>query len=98
MCISIRIIMCASYDSIDNKQKMCEKINKDMTFIQFFHSTELFKLFFLLLTLQVTTAFLQKASWPATGKKLLIKFLTLDIKKTLSNIITILCNNYITQC
>ena len=33
-------IMCASYDSIDNKQKMCEKVNKDITFIQFFHSTQ----------------------------------------------------------
>ena len=48
--------MRASYDSIDNKQKMCEKVNKDITFIQFFHSTrlhstELFKIFFSLLTL-----------------------------------------------
>ena len=56
MCISI--IMRASYDSIDNKQKMCEKVNKDITFIQFFHSTrlhstELFKIFFSLLTLQL---------------------------------------------
>ena len=32
-------IMRASYDSIDNKHKMCEKLNKDITFIQFFHST-----------------------------------------------------------
>ena len=59
--------MRASYDSIDNKQKMCEKVNKDITFIQFFHSTrlhstELFKIFFSLLTLQLL--FLQKASWP----------------------------------
>ena len=46
-------IMRASYDSIDNKQKMCEKVNKDITFIQFFHSTELFKIFFSLLTLQL---------------------------------------------
>ena len=50
--------MRASYDSIDNKQKMCEKVNKDITFIQFFHSTrlhftELFKIFFSLLTLQL---------------------------------------------
>ena len=37
------IIMRASYDSIDNKlkQKMCGKVNKDITFIQFFHSTPL---------------------------------------------------------
>ena len=57
--------MRASYDSIDNKlkQKMCGKVNKNITFIQFFHSTplhstplnstELFKIFFLLLTLQL---------------------------------------------
>ena len=50
--------MRASYDSIDNKQKMCEKVNKDITFIQFFHSTrlhsnELLKIFFSLLTLQL---------------------------------------------
>ena len=50
--------MRASYDSIDNKQKMCEKLNKHITFIQFFHSTrlhstELFKIFFSLLTLQL---------------------------------------------
>ena len=50
--------MRASYDSIDNKQKMCEKVNKDIIFIQFFystrlHSTELFKIFFSLLTLQL---------------------------------------------
>ena len=50
--------MRASYDSIDNKQKMCEKVNKGITFIQFFHSTrlhstELFKIFFSLLTLQL---------------------------------------------
>ena len=38
-CISI--IMRASYGSFDNKQKMCEKVNKDITFIQFFHSTQL---------------------------------------------------------
>ena len=51
-------IMRASYDSIDNKQKMCEKVNKDITLIQFSHSTrlrstELFKIFFSLLTLQL---------------------------------------------
>ena len=36
-------IMRASYDCIDNKlkQKMCGKVNKDITFIQFFHSTPL---------------------------------------------------------
>ena len=50
--------MRASYDSIDNKQKMCEKVNKDITFVQFFHSTrlhstELFKIFFSLPTLQL---------------------------------------------
>ena len=50
--------MGASYDSIDNKQKICEKVNKDITFIQFFHSTrlhstELFKIFFSLVTLQL---------------------------------------------
>ena len=52
--------MRASYDSIDNKlkQKMCGKVNKDITFIQLFHSTplnsiELFKIFFSLLTLQL---------------------------------------------
>ena len=50
--------MRASYDSIDNKQKMCEKVNKDITFIQFFHSTrlhstELFKISFSLLTQQL---------------------------------------------
>ena len=34
-------IMRTSYDSIDNKlkQKMFGKVNKDITFIQFFHST-----------------------------------------------------------
>ena len=53
MHVCISIIMRASYDSIDNKQKMCEKVNKDITFIQFFHSTELFKIFFSLLTLQL---------------------------------------------
>ena len=57
-------IMRALYDSINNKQKMCEKVNKDIAFIQFFHSTplhllhlfhstELFKIFFSLLTLQL---------------------------------------------
>ena len=52
--------MRASYDGIDNKlkQKMFGKVNKDITFIQFFHSTplnstELFKIFFSLLTLQL---------------------------------------------
>ena len=50
--VCISIIMHASYDSINNKQKMCEKVNKDITFIQFFHSTEL-KIFFSLLTLQL---------------------------------------------
>ena len=36
-------IMRASYDSIHNKlkQKMYGKVNKDITFIQFFHSTPL---------------------------------------------------------
>ena len=36
-------IMRASYDSIDNKlkQKMSGKVNKDITFIQFFHPTPL---------------------------------------------------------
>ena len=36
-------IMRASYNSIDNKlkQKMCGKVNNDITFIQFFHSTSL---------------------------------------------------------
>ena len=36
-------IMRASYESIDNKlkQKMCRKVNNDITFIQFFHSTPL---------------------------------------------------------
>ena len=58
MHVCISIIMRASYDSIDNKHKMCEKVNKDITFIQFFHSTrlhstELFKIFFSLLTLQL---------------------------------------------
>ena len=33
--------MRASYDSIDNKQKMCEKVNKDIILIQFFHSNPL---------------------------------------------------------
>ena len=59
-------IMRASYDSIDNsklKQKMCGKVNKDITFIQFFYSTplhltslystKLFKIFFSLLNLQL---------------------------------------------
>ena len=53
-------IMRASYDSIDNKlkQKIFGKVNKDITFIQFFHSTplhstELFKILFSLLTLQL---------------------------------------------
>ena len=41
--------MRTSYDSIDNKPK----VNKDITFIQFFHSTESFKIFFSLLTLQL---------------------------------------------
>ena len=46
-------IMRASYDSIDNKQKMCEKVNKDITFIQFFHYTRLHSTaIFSLLTLQ----------------------------------------------
>ena len=66
--------MRASYDSIDNKQKMCEKVNKDITFIQFFHSTrlhstELFKIFFSLLTPQLL--FLQKASWPGKNQTFL---------------------------
>ena len=67
--------MRASYDSTDNKQKMCEKVNKDITFIQFFHSTrlhstELFKIFLSLLTLQLL--FLQKASWPGKNIVFLI--------------------------
>ena len=33
MHVCISIIMRTSYDSIDNKQKMCEKVNKDITFI-----------------------------------------------------------------
>ena len=66
--------MRASYDSIDNKQKMCEKVNKRYNFYPIFplHTTphdstplNYSKIFFSLLTL--TTAFLQKASWP--GKK-----------------------------
>ena len=66
--------MRASYDSItiDNKQKMCGKVNKDILRFSYFstpvnttplhltHSTELFKIFFSLLTL--CTAFLQKAT------------------------------------
>ena len=67
--------MRASYDSIDNKlkQKMCGKVNKDITFIQIFHSTplhstELFKIFFSLLTLQLL--FLQKAIWPGKNVEL----------------------------
>ena len=83
--------MRASYDSIDNKQKMCEKVNKDITFIQFFHSTrlhstELFKIFFSLLT----TAFLQKASWRGKNtqsgdQKKYFKLRTIDKKKLYFN-------------
>ena len=61
--------MRASYDSIDNKQKMCEKVNKDITFIQFFHSTRLHSIQNILLVANPTTAFLQKASWP--GKNII---------------------------
>ena len=65
--------MRASYDSIDNKQKMCEKVNKDITFIPFFHSTRFHTtplhrtIQNILLAANPTTAFLQKASW--SGKK-----------------------------
>ena len=69
--------MGASYDSIDNKQKMCGKVNKDITFIQFFYSTPLHSTSLhwtiqnILLAANPTTAFLQKASWQ--GKKCLQK-------------------------
>ena len=59
--------MRASYDSIDNKlkQKICGKVNKDITSIQFFHSTPLqLTIQNILLSNNLTTAFLQKASWP----------------------------------
>ena len=52
---------------------MCEKVNKDITFIQFFHSTRLhttplhWTIQNILLAANPTTAFLQKANWP--GKK-----------------------------
>ena len=68
--------MHASYDSIDNKQKMCKKVNKDITFIQFFHSTRLhttplrLTIQNILLAANPTTAFLQKASWP--GKNVIL--------------------------
>ena len=58
--------MRASYDSIDNKlkQKMCGKVNRHITFIQFFHSTSLHSTIQnILLTANPTTPFLQKASW-----------------------------------
>ena len=67
-------IMRASYDSIDNKlkQKMCGKVNKDITFIQFFHSTQLhptepFKIFFSLLILQLffCKKLVGRKKWPA---------------------------------
>ena len=55
--------MRASYDSIDNKQNLCGKVNFSTSLnITPLHSTELFKIFFSLLTL--STAFLQKASGP----------------------------------
>ena len=54
-------IMRASYDSIDNKQKLCGKINKDITFIKFFHSTPL-KGQNILLAPNPFHCFLQKAS------------------------------------
>ena len=44
------VIMRASYESIDNKQNMCGKINFNITPHD---STELFKIFFSLLTLQL---------------------------------------------
>ena len=59
-------IMRDSYDSIDNKlkQKMCGKVNKDITFIQFFHSTSLhWTIQNTPLAANPTTAILQKASW-----------------------------------
>ena len=57
------IIMRASYDSIDNTQNLCGKVNFSTSLnITPLHSTELFKIFFSLLTL--STAFLQKASEP----------------------------------
>ena len=64
--------MRALYDSIDNKQKMCEKVNKDITFIQFFHSTRLplhWTIQNILLAANPTTAFLQKASWPGKNRR-----------------------------
>ena len=77
--------MRASYDSIDNKQKMCEKVNKDITFIQFFHSTELFKIFISLLTLQLLFC-----------KKLVGREKSLDAKSIIEGkiIISIMSNNY----
>ena len=65
-------IMRASYDRIDYKlkQKMCGKVNKDITYIQFFHSTPLhFTLLHwtiqnIFLAANPTTAFLQEVSWP----------------------------------
>ena len=79
--------MRASYESIDNKQKMCEKVNKDITFIQFFHSTRLhWTIQNILLAANSTTAFLQKASRP--GKNInsvhsypKSSFLVLNLKK-----------------
>ena len=62
--------MHTSYDSIDNKQKMCEKVNKDITFIQFFHSTRFhttplhWTIQNIFLAANPTTACLQKAIWP----------------------------------
>ena len=45
------IIMRASYDRIDNKQNMFGKVN--LVFLTSLHSTELFKIFFSPLTLQL---------------------------------------------
>ena len=47
------IIMRASYDSIDNKQNVCGKINFSYHHSTQHDSTELFKIFFSLLTLQL---------------------------------------------
>ena len=76
--------MRASYDSINNKQKMCEKVNKDITFIQFFHSTrlhstELFKVFFSLLTLQLL--FCKKL----VGREKIITFIESEIRGITKN-------------
>ena len=78
-------IMRASYHGIviNDKQKMCGKVSKDITFIQFFHSTystfstELFKILFSLLTLY--SAFLQKASVPGKIKQTVFISLSLSL-------------------